>query len=104
MYNRFREQIPKTDEEKKEWLISSSNKYTLSAIIKELDACDSTRGEEQQQNQLEESTETANRGDISRRDILTENPANEQVLFNSVGEVLTEIERQQDEFEVQEEE
>jgi hypothetical protein len=32
-----------------------------------------------------------------------DNPANEQVLFNSVGEVLTEIERQQDEFEVQEE-
>ena len=128
LYNRFRTQIPKTDEEKKEWLISSSDKLALSAIIEELDACRdgartsrwfirdglssraprvssrSTRGEEQQQNQLEESTETANRGDISRRDILTENPANEQVLFNSVGEVLTEIAKQQAEFEVQEEE
>jgi len=76
MYLDFSSKIPKTDEEKRGWLISNYSKYALSDIIAEL-------RQEQQQSHEEESTETAN----------------EQVLFNSIEDVLAEVARQQAEFE-----
>jgi len=88
MYLNFSSQIPKTDEEKRKWLISSSGKYALSDIIAELrPALQRSEGKEQQQNQQEESAK----------------PANERFPCNSVEEVLGEVARQMAEFEAQEE-
>ncbi|MBC8227999.1 replication initiation protein [bacterium] len=76
MYLRYKAQIPKTDEEKRAWLISNYNEYALSTIIEEL-------REEQQKHQQEESKETAD----------------EPVLLNSIEDVLAEVARQRAEFE-----
>jgi hypothetical protein len=76
MYLSYKAQIPKTDEEKRKWLISSSGKYALSTIISELT-------EEQQQSQQEEFKENAD----------------ERFPCNSVEDVLGEVVRQMAEFE-----
>jgi hypothetical protein len=76
MYLRYKAQAPKTEEEKRAWLISNSKECALSTIISELKA-------EQQKNQQEESKETDDG----------------QPPFNSIGEVLGEVARQQAEFE-----
>jgi hypothetical protein len=76
MYLRYQSQIPKTDEEKRGWLISHHREYALSAIIEELK-------KEQQKSQKEGSTGTIN----------------ERLPCNSIGDVLAEVARQKAEFE-----
>jgi hypothetical protein len=76
MYLRYQSQIPKTDEEKRGWLISYHREYVLSAIIEELK-------KEQQKSQKEGSTGTIN----------------ERLPCNSIGDVLAEVARQKAEFE-----
>jgi len=76
MYLRFKAEAPKTDEEKRGWLISHYSKYALSSIISEL-------REEQQKSHPDESKETT-RG---------------QPPFNSIEAVLGEVARQQAFFE-----
>ena len=91
MYDDFEAQIPKTDEEKRGWLISSSNKYALSTIISEL-------RQEQQKSQQVESRKSGKIGEESK------DTANEQVLANSIEDVLGEVARQRAEFEVEQKE
>ena len=76
MYLRFQAERPKTDEEKRAWLISHDSKYALSAIISELK-------KEQQQSQPKASKEAAD----------------ERFPLNSIADVLGEVARQQAEFE-----
>jgi len=85
IYLRYQAQIPKTLGEKRAWLISSSNKYALSAIISV--ARNEAIRKEQEEDQPYE--------------VKHKEPANEQVLFNSVEDVLGEVARQRAEFEAQ---
>jgi len=76
MYLRFKAEAPRTDEEKRGWLISNYKEYALSTIIEEL-------RKEQKKSQPEESKEAAQ----------------ERFPLNSIEAVLGEVVRQRAFFE-----
>ncbi|MFQ5729527.1 MAG: hypothetical protein ACE5GN_04115 [Waddliaceae bacterium] len=93
MYLDFSSQIPKTDEEKRAWLISNYSEYALSTIISEL-----TQQEQQQSQQVEHPDEIGEefKENVENPDIIG---ADERFPCNSVEDVLGEVVRQMAEFE-----
>jgi hypothetical protein len=75
MYLRFKAETPKTDEEKRGWLISHYSKYALSSIMSEL------------QDELKKQKEASKEA------------ADERFPLNSIADVLGEVARQRAEFE-----
>ena len=92
MYLKFKAQVPKTDEEKRGWLISHYKEYALSSIIEEL-------RKEQQQNFKPVNPPKSKGGFPLGKGGTSSETDNEQAVFNSIEEVLVEVARQQAEFE-----